>query len=282
MNKTQAIFALLASIVSGALAVTYATHTLQASGGLKTVSVVVATASLAPGVRLDSTDLKVVPWPITLPLVGSALEPKALVGRVTAATIQKGEPVLEHRLTENGATPGLSGQISHGKRAFTIKVNEVVGVAGFATPGTYVDVILTVITPRVSSQNFQPKSKIVLERLLVLAAAQEQFASDDRRAKIVGAVTLEVTPQEAEKLEFARSVGVLSLALRNPSDISVTATEGVNIKDVFSRSDDEPLTPAPRRVTPTKKAESRKPEVDPNRSVEVYRGADRDTMSVYE
>jgi pilus assembly protein CpaB len=277
MNKTQAIFALFASIVSGALAVTYATHTLQASGGLKTTSVVVASSSLPPGVRLDSTDLKVVPWPIVLPLNGGTSEAKALIGRVTAAAIEKGEPVLEHRLTENGATPGLSGQISLGKRAFTIKVNEVVGVAGFALPGTYVDVILTVITHRSPNQNFMPKSKIVLERLLVLAAAQEQFASNDRRAKIVGAVTLEVTPQEAEKLEFARSVGVLSLALRNPSDISITATEGVNIKDVFSRSDDEILTPAPRRVTPTRKAE-----VDPNRRVEVYRGADRDTMSVYE
>jgi pilus assembly protein CpaB len=139
----------------------------------------------------------------------------------------RGEPVLQAKLAPVGTQGGLSAVIGDGKRAITVRVNDVIGVAGFALPGNYVDIIVN--TQRESSDSTardKSISKIVLERILVLAVAQE-VGRDDTKPRVVNAVTLEVTPQQAEKIDLARSVGTLSLVLRNQVDPLVVDTMGV-------------------------------------------------------
>mgnify|MGYP003596621543 FL=1 len=122
---------------------------------------------------------------------------------------------------------GLSGVIADGKRAITVRVNDVVGVAGFALPGNLVDILVNI-----KDDNKNPISKIVLEQILVLAIAQD-LGRDETKPKVVNAVTLEVTPEQAERLDLARSVGSLSLVLRNQIDKSIGSTDGVRTQDLL-------------------------------------------------
>jgi pilus assembly protein CpaB len=131
--------------------------------------------------------------------------------------------VLESKLAPVGTKGGLSAVIDKGDRAITVRVNDVVGVAGFALPGNYVDVIVNTQEPGKGEQ--ASISKIVLEKILVLAVAQ-QVSRDDTQPKVVNAVTLQVSPDQAEKLDLARSVGTLSLVLRNQVDKDQLATKG--------------------------------------------------------
>ena len=130
-------------------------------------------------------------------------------------SLARGEPVIESKLAPVGTKGGLSAVIADGSRAITVRVNDVVGVAGFALPGNYVDVIVNTQEQQGKTDG-QSISKIVLEHILVLAVAQ-QVSRDDTAPKVVNAVTLEVTPDQAERLDLARSVGTLSLVLRKRS-----------------------------------------------------------------
>ena len=116
--------------------------------------------------------------------------------------------------------------IAEGKRAMTVRVNDVVGVAGFALPGNYVDVMVNAQQERGKGESDNQVSMTVLEQVLVLAVAQEA-SRDDTKPKVVSAVTLELSPEDAEKLDLARSVGTLSLVLRNQLDKKTVATSGV-------------------------------------------------------
>ena len=139
-------------------------------------------------------------------------------------SLARGEPVIESKLAPVGTKGGLSAVIADGSRAITVRVNDVVGVAGFALPGNYVDVIVNTQEQQGKTDG-QSISKIVLEHILVLAVAQ-QVSRDDTAPKVVNAVTLEVTPDQAERLDLARSVGTLSLVLRNQVDQKTLNTDG--------------------------------------------------------
>jgi len=156
----------------------------------------------------------------------SFIDIKQLDTRVTRINLQRGEPVTESKLAQRGATGGLSALVTEGKRAMTVRVNDVVGVAGFALPGNFVDILVSTQDENIRSANKDFSiSKLVLERILVLAVAQEASQSDTK-PKVVSAVTLEVTPEQAEKLDLARSVGQLSLVLRNQIDMTPAQTAG--------------------------------------------------------
>jgi pilus assembly protein CpaB len=142
-------------------------------------------------------------------------------------SVQRGEAILERKLAPPGTTGGLSAVIAEGKRAMTVRVNDVVGVAGFALPGNYVDVMVNTQQERSGAQGGNNQiSLTVLEHVLVLAVAQEA-SRDDTKPKVVSAVTLELSPTDAEKLDLARSVGSLSLVLRNQLDKKMASTSGV-------------------------------------------------------
>lgn len=226
MNKTlrsllSIIIALLAALAAVLLAARWSARSV-----IETGSVVVAAADIQPGTRLRPDMLQLVQWPASSRPPGTYSELSMLDGRVTRVALARGEPVQEARLAQPGATGGLSALVAHGKRAMTVRVNDVVGVAGFALPGNFVDVLVsTQDERRVPEARELMISKLVLERILVLAVAQEA-GQGDTRPKVVNAVTLEVTPAEAEQLDLARSVGQLSLVLRNQVDLAPAHTVG--------------------------------------------------------
>lgn len=226
MKNNRAIFMLALSLLIGVFAVVMAARWMNEKTALSTTGVVVAAHDIALGTRLAPEHLKVVAWPSGSKPSGTFNNVQMVNTRVLSASVQAGEPLLESRLAPVGSKGGLSALIPEGKRAVSVKVKEESGVAGFALPGNYVDVLVSA-----QDENGRPISRIVLQRILVLAIAQEA-SRDETKPKIVNAVTLEVTPVEAEQLDLARSIGQLSLALRNQVDMANAATTGAHLSDL--------------------------------------------------
>ena len=205
--------------------------------------VVVAALDVELGTRLSPQMLTVVDWPNSALPPGAIADMAHLQDRVLRVGVFKGEAVVERKLAPVGAQGGLSAVIAEGKRAMTVRVNDVVGVAGFALPGTYVDVMVNTHKDQGRGEDAQI-SKTVLEQVLVLAVAQES-GRDDTQPKVVSAVTLELTPPDAEKLDLARSVGTLSLVLRNQVDRQRVSTQGSTKQQLLDGSVG-PAAPAKR------------------------------------
>lgn len=227
MRNKSALMMIAVSVVMGLIAVVVAAQWLGQQASLATNQVVVAAREVQLGSPLTPDMLRTVEWPRSSLPDGAIQNEKDLDGRVVKTSLQRGEPILESKLAPVGTKGGLSSVISEGKRAITVKVNEVIGVAGFALPGNLVDVMVNT-----KDENEKPVSKIVLEQILVLAVAQEANR-DETKPKVVNAVTLEVTPEQAEKLDLARSVGNLSLVLRNQLDKDGAMTDGARKNDLL-------------------------------------------------
>lgn len=213
------------SILVGILAVIVATFWLKTEREM--VQVVVAAVDIGPGERLTQDKLNVTKMAKEDVAPDAITNRDTVLGRLTKFPIPAGEIIKERLLVPLGAGNGLAASITPGKRGFALRVNEVAGVAGFALPGNYVDVLLST-----KDQSGQPASKILMERILVLAVAQEQSVQADAKPKVVDVVTLEVTPQQAERLDMARLVGGLSLALRNQNDEESENTGGARKGDL--------------------------------------------------
>jgi pilus assembly protein CpaB len=249
--RSRGLILLLIAVIAGLGAVTVAARWLQQQGGEKT-RVAVANGEIELGSRLNPEMVRLVEWPQSSVPAGAFADATQLDGRVVTAGLHRGEPVLESRLAPVGTKGGLSAVVPEGKRAMTVRVNDVIGVAGFALPGTYVDIMVN--TQQDGAQrNDQDHtvSKIVLERILVLAVAQEADR-DGTKPKVVSAVTLEVAPKQAEILDLARSVGTLSLVLRNQADPKPAETAGATKAQMLGLAKAEPVpakpAPAPKRV----------------------------------
>lgn len=248
MKSTRAIIMLILSVVAGIAAVLLAARWMGQQAMGSQTRVLVATRDLELGQAITPVMLQDIAWPSgTLPN-GSFSDPKKLEGRVVRSSIFKGEPILVPKLAPEGTKAGLDSVIKDGRRAITVKVNEVVGVAGFLAPGSYVDLLVNIRDDREN-----PLSQIVLERIMVLAVAQESNRGDETKPKVVNAVTLEVTPMEAEKIDLARNIGTLSLMLRNQVDLKDNATAGARRNDLFARDGKAP-TPVAAAVVPVKAA----------------------------
>jgi pilus assembly protein CpaB len=224
MINSRAIFMLLIAAAAGLAAVVFGSRWMATQASGSTAHVVVATADISLGQRITPDVLKLVDWPAGSIPPGSFSDIDKLNGRVLKESALNGEPILEAKLSPIGTLGGLSAVINEGKRAITVRVNDVIGVAGFALPGNYVDIIVNTQKDPNASRD-QNISKIVLEKILVLAVAQE-VGRDETKPKVVDAVTLEVTPEQAEKIDLARSIGTLSLVLRNQVDPQATPTGG--------------------------------------------------------
>jgi pilus assembly protein CpaB len=223
--RSRGILMLFIAMIAGLAAVILAARWIQNQGGVKG-SIAVANADIELGGRIGPEMIRMAEWPEGSTPAGSFSDPAKLQGRVVLVSIQRGEPLTEGRLAPIGTKGGLSAVVPEGKRAMTVRVNDVVGVAGFALPGTYVDVMVnTQDEGGQRGDRDHSVSKIVLERILVLAVAQEADR-DSTKPKVVNAVTLELTPKDAEMLDLARSVGTLSLVLRNQTDPKSAATSG--------------------------------------------------------
>ena len=245
MKNTRAILMIVVSVGIGIGAVVLASRWISQQTAVASDKVVVAAQDIDLGSPLTPQMLKIAEWPKGSVPAGAVDNFKALDTRVLKTSVLRGEPILESKLAPLGATGGLSAVIAKGNRAMTVRVNDVVGVAGFALPGNYVDIVVNTEDESVKADNVNKSiSKIVLEHMLVLAVAQEQ-GRDDTKPKVVNAVTLEVTPEQAEKLDLARSVGSLSLVLRNQIDTSLVVTNGSTKKNLLNRVELPILPTAP-------------------------------------
>ena len=249
----------------------------QGAGGTR---VAVAAIDIEQGTRLVGANLQLVEWPAASVPAGAITDLKTLENRIVRASIGKGEPIVETKLAPAGTMGGLSAVVAAGKRAMTVRVNDVVGVAGFALPGNYVDILVSLESSGNDLGQHAPAiSKIVLERILVLAVAQESNR-DDTKPRVVNAVTLELAPDQVEKLDLARSIGSLSLVLRNQVDPQPANTAGATRESVLGLPPAAPAAvaaaprleaPAPVRKAAPAAAPARAPRQD---AVLVIRGLD--------
>ena len=268
--------------------------------------VVVAKVDIPAGTKIIAEQLAVVPFPKSATPDGVFESPEKLVGRVAVVNVSAREPVTDFKLAPEGSAGGLSAVIPEGYRAMTVKVDDVVGVSGFLMPGALVDVVV-VINPNELSTAQSPISKIVLQNVKVLANGQNiDRPKEDREAQTVKAVTLQVTPEQAEKLALASSEGKLQLVMRNSVDQGDEQTEGVDKRkllggehavpapDPGSMKSERPAAAAPVvpavppmymparraqvRMAPAaeeKKAEAREAPPAPRNTVEMIEGAKR-------
>jgi len=243
MRNSKAILIIGVALVLALGAVVMAAKWMGEQGPAGT-RVVVAVATVNQGSRLAPTSLQLADWPATSVPPGAITDIKALEGRIAKSEILVGEPILESKLAPKGTLGGLSSVVTAGKRAMTVRVNDVVGVAGFALPGNYVDILVNLQATGGDLASNGSISKIVLERILVLAVAQES-AVDDSKPRVVNAVTLELTPEQVEKLDLARSIGELSLVLRNQIDPQPAATSGATRESVLGLPERVAAQPAP-------------------------------------
>src|SRR5215471_13676404 len=226
-NRLFAVLA-LAILLGGGLA--FATYNAINNQPVKTVAaqtqgVVVAAAELPLGTELKKEDLTVVNFPVGAAPEGSFNKPADLIGRGVISTIVKNEPVLAAKLASKEAGAGLPPIIPDGMRAVSVRVNEVIGVAGYVLPGTRVDVLCT------ESPTNQPQdatSKVILSNVQVLTAGTRIEQDKDKgKPQPVTVVTLLVYPEQSERLALASTEGKIQLALRNPLDQSAPETPGI-------------------------------------------------------
>jgi pilus assembly protein CpaB len=226
MKNMKAIALLILALVTGLAAAVYAASWVSQRANIASTSVVVAAVDIELGSKISPLMLTTSSWPSESVPQDAFKDIKELQDRVVKASILRGEAIVNRKLSPAGTKGGLSAVIAEGRRAMTVRVNDVVGVAGFALPGNYVDVMLNTQQEKAKGESTNQISVTVLEHVLVLAVAQEA-SRDETKPKVVSAVTLELTPENAEKLDLARSVGTLSLVLRNQLDKKTVATSGV-------------------------------------------------------
>jgi pilus assembly protein CpaB len=262
---------LMAILAGGGLA--YGTHSYLKNVPGKTVhaptrKVVVANANLSLGRELRRDDLATLDWPAGAVPEGAYEDPVALVERGLIVSVVKNEVILPAKLASKEAGSGLPPIIQPGKRALSVRVNEVIGVAGYVLPGTHVDVIATA-NPTSRSEDIT--TKVVLSNVEVLAAGTrlEQDTPDGKPMQVT-VVTLLVTPQESERLTLASTEGKIQLALRNPLDTESPITSGIKPGMLLSNVQARPAVVA-RKPVPGQPA----PVPPPPPSIEVIRGDKR-------
>lgn len=228
MNRIR-LFAVLVLAVTAGGGLALATYSYIQNAPVKTVTmptqkVIVAATDLELGAELRTEDLRVIEWPANATPKGAFGDAGEIVGRGLVMPMIENEPFLPMKLASKEAGSGLPPIIPPGLRAVSVHVNEVIGVAGYALPGTRVDVIATA-SP--TNNQTDTTTKVVLTNVQVLAAGTKFEQNGDQKPQAVNVVTLLVTPEEAERLTLASTEGKIQLALRNPLDQSAPATPGV-------------------------------------------------------
>src|SRR6266850_1537998 len=244
MRNKRFFIVLAGALIFGLLAaVSVSRYLSSAQAYTKNLNgVVVAKVAIPLGTKIIPEQVTVVQFPAESTPDGAFESAEKLAGRVAVTNIAPREPITEARLAPEGTAGGLSAVIPEGYRAMTVKVDDVVGISGFIMPGTLVDVVVT-IDPGERSGMQDPISKIILQSIKVLANGQNiDKPEDQREANSVKAVTLLVTPEQAEKLALAASEGKLQLVMRNSIDQGDEQTTGINKRGLLNG---ERATPAP-------------------------------------
>jgi pilus assembly protein CpaB len=291
-RNTRTLIVVLVALVA-ASAASYGVYRAIGRPTVKEVEVahtfvVVAARTIPVGVRVAAADLKVIPWPEKAPVPGSFPKIDPIVGRGAVTQILENEPVTETKLASLEGGAGLPVTIPQGMRAISVRVNEVVGVAGFVIPGTRVDVFVTL------RQQNESVTRVVVSNVQVLTAGTRYDQDKTKTGEPIpsSVVTLLLTPEDAGRVVLASSDGQLMLALRNPLDVAPTATAGTRTGNLFSTGTPVPVaeagpggSPKPRVVRPRPVAvevERQPPPPPPPKpyTVEAIRGAKRSEETI--
>jgi pilus assembly protein CpaB len=233
-----------------------------------TRTAVVASRDLPAGSIIRRDDVKTVAWPGSAVPQGFATEAGDVVGRGLISEVRQNEPLLDWKLAQREAGGGLSIVIPEGMRAVSVRVDEVVGVAGFVLPGTRVDVLVTIVP---TADRMQSITRTILTNIRTLAADQRYQQEIEGEPRYVTVVTLLVTPEQAETLTIAATEGRIQLALRNALDSAETVTPGRRIASLVGN----PPAPPPARATAPPRVAPPPPPAPPERVIESYEGGRR-------
>lgn len=240
--------------------------------------VVVAAKALPVGALVTAADVKVVNWPSNSVVAAGFARVEDVVGRGLLTETAENEPITERKLASRESGAGLPPTIPIGMRAISVKVNEVVGVAGFVVPGSRVDVVATV-----ESQG-DTATRTVVSNLKVIAAGTRYDQQEAREGKPVPTtvVTLLATPQDAERVTLASSNGKILLVLRNPLDTEPTNTAGVRLAGLMASPSQPPIEREVkgRRTVVAAPPPPPPPPAPAPYTVETIRGAKRATEEV--
>lgn len=244
MNKTRLVIGLVFAMGAALFISYYVYRTVQQATNTRPVQlqqIVVASVPIPLGTRLDSTNMKTISWPVNAAIPGMLTSTEQGMDRAVIAELALNEPILESKLAPRSGGAGLSVAIPEGMRAVSVAVNDVVGVAGFVMPGTFVDVLVTAPIPGAQngSQNFITRT--ILENVRVLAAGQRIEQDRDGKPLTVSVVTVLVDPKDASKLTMASTQGKIQLALRNTIDRKTPAPEPILESALFGWG--EPTSP---------------------------------------
>jgi len=278
MRKSRPWFMLVLALTSGIVAALLAlrylrerTTPLMASEP-RTATIVLSARNLPVGALLTERDLKVVSWPGEAVPSGYIRSVKDAVGRGVITPVAENEPLLEAKVSTKDAGGGLPIIIRDGMRAVSVRVDEIIGVAGFVLPGTRVDVLLTLDK---NANRPQSITKTLLQNVQTLAAGQSVTRDKEGKPQTVTVITVLVSPDDAELLALAAKEGRLQLALRNTLDTLAVATSG-------ARADK--LSPSAASSTPNRPQRTRAaapiPRANPT-VVEGYRGGER-TLTTFQ
>jgi pilus assembly protein CpaB len=272
MNRTRLLMIGVLALALGFFASVMVYRNLQAKTGNTNAGmtdVIVAANDLQVGARVELQDIRVIKVPLEDLPPGAPRRRADVVGHGVVIPIAKGEFILPNRLAGENAGSGLPSLIPPGMRAVSVRVNEVVSVAGFVTPGTRVDVLLTG-TP---GSGGDQETTTVLQNVAVLASGHTLERTSTGEAQNTAVITLLVSPDDAQRLTLASAQGHIQLALRNPLDTKQDEVASSNSRGLY-RLGALPVapTPAPVHHNAVKKAAPPVAPASTGVSIEVYQG----------
>src|SRR5262245_19461474 len=285
-RQTRTLIVVAVAVVAATIAA-YGTFRALARMPQRTVEMptkkaVVAAKQMPLGTLITRDTVKVVDWPAQTPLQGGFASVDEVVDRGLITSVVENEPISENKLAPKEAGAGLSPTITPGMRAISVKVNEVIGVAGFVVPGTRVDVVS--VLGNKGGGNNDTLSRVVVSNVQVLSAGtrydQEEARADGKAIRST-VVTLMVNPLDADRIALAQSQGELMLTLRHPLDIEPTDQRGIRMASLLTGTGFEDVAPkpaapaGPRRALPPPPPPPPAPPVVKAYTVETIRAAKR-------
>jgi len=271
MNRTRLLMIGGLALALGALVSLLVYKNLQGRGPSTNepgADVIVALDDVQVGARIEDRDVRIARFSATGLPAGTYSRKSQVLGRGVIIPIARGEFILPSKLAPENAGSGLPSLIPPGMRAVSVRVNEVVSVAGFVGPGTRVDVLLTG-TPNGSSE---PQTTTVLQNVAVIASGHTLERNASGEAQSTPVITLLASPEDAERLTLASSEGKIQLSLRNPLDTHQDSVDAANAKGLY-KGGTPPTAPRQAPVRPVRQRKTEKPPPSPSvLSVEVYKG----------
>jgi pilus assembly protein CpaB len=252
MNKrliSVLFFAFIVSAGASLLLYRLLSNRLPAQAAPKSSKLIVAARDLEPGTLIRDADLRTGDWSGAIP-EGVVQKKEDIAGRGVISPIFSGEPIVETRLALKGGGAGLAALIPKGMRAVAIRVNEIVGVAGFAVPGMRVDVLVSGTPPGAAAQG--GVTRTLLQDVQVLSAGQNFQKDAEGKPVSVAVVNLLVTPEQAEMLSLASTQTTIQLVLRNPLDNDIAKTTGSAVAQLFNSGAPLPMAAKPGWIGQTR------------------------------